>query len=164
MNRRSALRAVTLGAAATLLGSCAPIQAPSAPSAPSATPSGVGASMVAQPTAGSGSTSTDTPRRGGVLRSVVIGDINGLEPHILVTTTTETLWMVCDRLTMYDDQLVPQPQLAESWETSADATQLKLNLRKGVQFHNGREHPTPSWRSRRARCADSRPGPLAVSM
>ena len=42
-------------------------------------------------------------------------------------------------LTAYDLQLKPQPMLAESWELSPDATQVKLNLRKGVQWHNGRE-------------------------
>jgi peptide/nickel transport system substrate-binding protein len=29
--------------------------------------------------------------------------------------------------------------LAESWDLSSDARQIKLNLRKGVQFHSGRE-------------------------
>ena len=32
----------------------------------------------------------------------------------------------------------PQPMLAESWETD-DFTSIKLNLRKGVTFHTGRE-------------------------
>ena len=39
----------------------------------------------------------------------------------------------------YDDKLTPQPMLAESWDVSSDLTQIKLNLRKGVQFHTGRE-------------------------
>ncbi|OWU71177.1 hypothetical protein ATO2_02515 [Roseovarius sp. 22II1-1F6A] len=43
-----------------------------------------------------------------------------------------------DALTRYDDQLVPQPRLAESWEFSEDGTALTLNLREGVTFHNGR--------------------------
>ena len=39
----------------------------------------------------------------------------------------------------YDDDLSIVPRLAESWDQSTDNTQIKLNLRKGVQFHTGRE-------------------------
>jgi peptide/nickel transport system substrate-binding protein len=39
-----------------------------------------------------------------------------------------------DRLTEYDDKLQPQPRLAESWDISSDGKQIKLHLRKGVQF------------------------------
>src|SRR5947209_1035766 len=39
----------------------------------------------------------------------------------------------------YDNKLQPQPMLAESWDVSKDFKQIKLNLRKGVQFHSGRE-------------------------
>jgi peptide/nickel transport system substrate-binding protein len=49
------------------------------------------------------------------------------------------LGSVYEKLTAYDDSLKPQPLLAESWDFSADAKQLKFNLRKGVQFHTGRE-------------------------
>jgi peptide/nickel transport system substrate-binding protein len=34
---------------------------------------------------------------------------------------------------------VPRPMLAESWDVSSDFKQVKLNLRKGVTWHNGRE-------------------------
>ena len=44
-----------------------------------------------------------------------------------------------DRLTAYDEKLQPQPMLAESWDLSTDAKQIKFNLRKGVQYHSGRE-------------------------
>ena len=47
--------------------------------------------------------------------------------------------MAFDRLTAYDEKLQPQPMLAESWDVSTDFKQIKLNLRKGVQFHTGRE-------------------------
>jgi peptide/nickel transport system substrate-binding protein len=47
--------------------------------------------------------------------------------------------MSFDRLTAYDANLKPQPMLAESWELSSDNKRLKLNLRKGVTFHSGRE-------------------------
>jgi len=49
------------------------------------------------------------------------------------------MFAVYDSLTLYDAKLQPQPMLAESWDISSDMKQVKLNLRKGVQFHNGRE-------------------------
>jgi peptide/nickel transport system substrate-binding protein len=44
-----------------------------------------------------------------------------------------------DPLLTYDNNLQPVPHLVESWEQSSDLKQIKLNLRKGVTFHNGRE-------------------------
>jgi peptide/nickel transport system substrate-binding protein len=49
------------------------------------------------------------------------------------------LWSVFDRLTAFDLNIKPQPQLAESWDINAGYTQFTLKLRKGVQFHTGRE-------------------------
>ncbi|HEX8969898.1 MAG TPA: ABC transporter substrate-binding protein, partial [Chloroflexota bacterium] len=91
------------------------------------------AATVGQPAAGG------QPRTGGVLRSAITADLANLEPHVILPNAYESLWLVFDRLTAYDAQLTPQPMLAESWEFSSDYTQLKLNLRKNVQFHNGRE-------------------------
>ncbi len=87
-----------------------------------------------QPTASAGA----PPRAGGQLRSGQIGDIVTLDPHFL-QPSSESVWLSYDRLTAYDQNLEPQPMLAESWELSSDAKQLKLNLRHGVQFHTGRE-------------------------
>lgn len=42
-----------------------------------------------------------------------------------------------DGLTRYDEDLVPQPRLATSWEFSEDGTKLTLKLREGVEFHDG---------------------------
>jgi peptide/nickel transport system substrate-binding protein len=44
-----------------------------------------------------------------------------------------------ETLTRYGENLTPQPVLAESWDLSSDSTQIKLNLRKGVTYHDGRE-------------------------
>ena len=44
-----------------------------------------------------------------------------------------------DTLTAYDNQRKPMPMLAESWDVAPDTMRIQLNLRKGVQFHNGRE-------------------------
>jgi peptide/nickel transport system substrate-binding protein len=74
-----------------------------------------------------------------VLRSAITADLANLEPHVILPNAYESLWLVFDRLTAYDANLKPQPMLAESWDFSTDFKQLKLNLRKNVQFHNGRE-------------------------
>ena len=60
-------------------------------------------------------------------------------PHLTTTAGSETTYLVFDRLTAYDLNMKPQPMLAESWELSNDSQQIKLNLRKGVQYHTGRE-------------------------
>ncbi len=68
------------------------------------------------------------------------GDLATLDGHLTQGLTGfDTLWQVFDRLTAYDAKLQPQPMLAESWDLTPDLTQFHLNLRKGVQFHSGRE-------------------------
>ncbi|MEX2534600.1 MAG: ABC transporter substrate-binding protein [Trueperaceae bacterium] len=42
-------------------------------------------------------------------------------------------------LVRYDENLEPQPELAESWEMADDGTSIVLHLREGVKFHSGRE-------------------------
>ncbi len=79
------------------------------------------------------------PKSGGTLRLGMVGDITTLDAHNTLPNQYDTSWQVFDRLIQYDPQLQPQPQLAESWELSSDATQIKLNLRKGVTWHSGRE-------------------------
>src|SRR5436190_1719335 len=77
------------------------------------------------------------PKRGGTLNVGLIGNITGLEGHLNSNGSTQT-WQVYDRLTAYNDKFQPQPELAESWELNPSFTQIKLNLRRGVQFHSGR--------------------------
>ena len=42
-------------------------------------------------------------------------------------------------LIVYDDNFTPHGLVAESWEQSSDGRTITVNLRKGVQFHTGRE-------------------------
>ncbi|HKE92796.1 MAG TPA: ABC transporter substrate-binding protein, partial [Povalibacter sp.] len=106
---------------ATSAAGAAPAQATSVPAAPAATPKPAAA-----------------PKSGGTLRFGQIGDLVNLDPHFN-QGSSENTWLPYDRLTTYDLSFQPHPMLAESWDVNSDATQVKLNLRKGVQFHSGRE-------------------------
>ena len=119
ISRRQALGVVITTAGGALIAAC------SAP-APAASPTSVPLAGTAQ-----------QPRRGGTLRVGQVGDIARLDGQLV--TAVDTTWMPYDRLTAYDTNLQPQPMLAENWEFSSDYKQLKLNLRKGVHFHSGRE-------------------------
>jgi peptide/nickel transport system substrate-binding protein len=44
---------------------------------------------------------------------------------------------LCDKLLDIDEKLTIQPQLAQSWEWSADNKALTMKLRPGVTFHDG---------------------------
>src|SRR5262249_25629682 len=80
-----------------------------------------------------------TPKSGGTLRIGQAGDIVNFDPHFFQFATSEGVWLAYDRLIQYDLSFRPQPMLAESWDVSSDAKQIKFNLRKAVQFHSGRE-------------------------
>jgi peptide/nickel transport system substrate-binding protein len=135
LTRRGALRLLVSSAGIALVAACGPIS----PAAPASTPA------VAPPAAAAVSASSSTPapaagpqpKRGGMLRVGQVGDSARLDGQLV--TTVDATWMPFDRLTSYDANLKPQPMLAESWEFSSDFKQLKLNLRKGVHFHSGRE-------------------------
>lgn len=130
LSRRSALRLLGAGASVTVLAACTP-----SPSTPSASTT-VAVQVTPKPGASGGA---EAPKNGGTLQIGTVSDINQLEGHRLQGQNFTMLFPVFDRLTEYDDNLQPQPSLAETWEFSTDAKQLKLTLRKGVQFHTGRE-------------------------
>ncbi len=83
---------------------------------------------------GDGSPPADESRE---LRVAIPGDASSLDPirgssgndHVL-------LYPIYDTLVSYDSDLLAQPGLAESWELTTP-TELKLNLREGVTFHDG---------------------------
>jgi peptide/nickel transport system substrate-binding protein len=141
-SRRRALQLLGAGSGTLFLAACGAAATPASP-ASTAAPAGA-----AQPTSAAATTSAAqvqpaaagaTPKTGGTLRAVQAGDLASIDGHYYTTGNGLSAWIVYDTLTAYDDNLKPQPQLAESWDQSSDATQIKLNLRKGVQFHSGRE-------------------------
>jgi peptide/nickel transport system substrate-binding protein len=135
---------------ASLLASCSPAATPSAaPASQSAgqattAPAVVGTAPAAGgapvPTPAAAATpGGEAPKRGGSLRWGQVGDIVTTDAVLSSPASNETTGEVCDELIAYSDDLKPQPRLAESWDVSTDQTQVKLNLRKGVTFHSGRE-------------------------
>ena len=82
----------------------------------------------------------EAPRRGGTLRFGNIGDFTSLEGQTIgANGAVDQLYGVWDRLIFTDASQHLQPMLAESWEVSADSRQITFKLRRGVQFHTGRE-------------------------
>src|SRR5258708_6293279 len=78
-------------------------------------------------------------KKGGTLRWGQVGDLVTIDAIMWSPVANNTLGQVNEMLIDYDDDLKVMPRLAESWEQSADNKSIKLNLRKGVQFHSGRE-------------------------
>ncbi|MDA8217072.1 MAG: ABC transporter substrate-binding protein [Dehalococcoidales bacterium] len=154
VNRRLSRRQVLkgLGSASLLaitLGACAPIQSPpptqapatQAPAAkPAATqappPAGTAAAPVPAPTS---QPAAAQPKKGGTLRYGKMGDIRGKDPHPLGADQYCMVNLAWDTPIRFDENLKPQPWLAESWKLSDDNLSLSLNVRKGVKFHTGRD-------------------------
>jgi peptide/nickel transport system substrate-binding protein len=90
-----------------------------------------------------------------------LGDIARLDGHL--TTAADTTWIPFDRLTAYDDKLQPRPMLAESWDISTDSRQIKLNLRKNVQYHSGREFTSDDVKWNVLRVRDPKAGAGALT-
>ena len=145
MKRRAALRLMGQGAALVALAACGPAAPPaptvsvaaptSAPAQPAATtaPQGTPAAAAAQ------GTPAATRKTGGTLRVGVPADISSLDAHTSSSLLSITQSMAFDRLVAYDVSAKPRPMLAESWDVAPDFKQVKLNIRKGVQWHSGRE-------------------------
>jgi peptide/nickel transport system substrate-binding protein len=155
LNRRSALALLMSVTGASLLAACGPGAAPPAPPAATAPPQAPAAApttakpaattVAATPVGASGvapaATATPNPavKKGGTLRWGQVGDLNTIDAINWSPVSNNTLGQINEMLIDYDDDLSIMPRLAESWDQSTDNTQIKLNLRKGVLWHSGRE-------------------------
>lgn len=83
-----------------------------------------------------------SPRRGGRFRAGIVGGASGdsLAPdRMLGVFNTAIAWgQLRNCLVEIDADNLPQPELAKSWEASADAKRWVFELRRGVEFHNGK--------------------------
>ncbi|MEM7426520.1 MAG: ABC transporter substrate-binding protein [Pseudomonadota bacterium] len=81
-----------------------------------------------------------TPKKGGKLRvgTALHGPDDTLDP---VRLTSETDYGRArahyNSLVQLNDDIVPQPELAESFEANKDASEWTFSLRKDVKFHDG---------------------------
>ncbi|HPL28737.1 MAG TPA: ABC transporter substrate-binding protein [Anaerolineae bacterium] len=123
--RLASLLMVSLLLAATLLAGC---QRAAPPTAPPTVAPGTGAL-----------TPAGSPQRGGALTVAIAADPDGLDPHKTVAAATFQITRnIYDTLVQADDKGRIVPDLALSWEPSADGLTWTFTLREGVKFHNGR--------------------------
>ena len=146
LSRRKALGLLLSATGASLLAACAPASAPAgkpaattAPAVAGTAPPGGSSNIPTPAAAPAGTPAAAAPKRGGSLRWGQVGDIVTTDAVLSSPASNETTGEVCDELIAYSDDLKPLPRLAESWDVSTDQTKVKLNLRKGVTFHSGRE-------------------------
>lgn len=98
---------------------------------------------LAWPTTQTFAAESATPVRGGTLVYGVGREPPGLTSAITTAGPTQTVsGKIFDGLVTYDLDLKPQPQLATSWDISADGLSITLHLRAGVKWHDG--HPFTS--------------------
>ena len=83
----------------------------------------------------------DTPRKGGRLRVGCTGGstTDSLDPGLLTSNMNQFLnYEIRNSLVEIDHNFNVVPELATSWEASPDAATWTFELRKGVEFHNGK--------------------------
>jgi peptide/nickel transport system substrate-binding protein len=100
---------------------------------PAATPSGPPATSAAPAPAAA------QPKRGGRLTVGQNYDVVNFDPAGINSTQFEIFDQIFGTLTRLDENLKPQPELAESWELSSDHKRIQLKLRGGATFHSGKE-------------------------
>jgi peptide/nickel transport system substrate-binding protein len=80
---------------------------------------------------------------GGTVRALAGGpritNAMGYDPIIQAPVPLRALSILFEGLTFMQKDFTVAPSLAESWTVSPDGTVFTFKIRKGVQFHNGRE-------------------------
>lgn len=82
-----------------------------------------------------------TPKKGGVFRAGISSGStdDSFDPRLMKDSGTYfPSWTMRNNLVEIDRNGRAIPELAESWEVSSDLTTWIFNLRKDVEFHNGK--------------------------
>src|SRR5262249_55443366 len=79
-----------------------------------------------------------TPKRGGTLRFIPIGDLKVLDP-IWTTAyiTRDHGYMIWDTLFAQDANFQIKPQMVDKYTQSKDGMKWSFTLREGLRFHDG---------------------------
>jgi peptide/nickel transport system substrate-binding protein len=83
-----------------------------------------------------------TPKKGGSVRmaSNLHGPDDQLDPTLFTSTIDYTRGRATyNSLIQHANDLTPQPELAESFEPNANATEWTFKIRNGVTFHDGKK-------------------------
>ena len=91
---------------------------------------------------GSRDVRAETPKRGGRIRVGynIHGPTDTLDPLLVTDGLAYSRGRAhLNRLVQFNADLSVRPELAESYEVNADATEFTFNLRKGVTFHDGKD-------------------------
>lgn len=83
-----------------------------------------------------------TPKRGGTLRAGITGggDTDNIDPLMpLSLMDFARVNQLYEGLTYYDREAKLQNRLAEEFEPNKDATVWTIRVKKGIEFHNGKE-------------------------
>jgi peptide/nickel transport system substrate-binding protein len=123
-----------------LLSACGPAAQPTA--APATQPPTPTQSVqpTALPTTVPTAEPTKAPQCLQIALSMASGEANSLDTiNVPASEQAVILNQVYEQLMELDSDFVVHPQLAESWEPNADATEWTFHLRHGVKFHDGHE-------------------------
>jgi peptide/nickel transport system substrate-binding protein len=101
-------------------------------------PAATGGGATASGTTASAPASSSASPGGQVLRTAIPGDPVGFDPYLTADANTVAItWNLYDQLVTVDAQGNLQPDLATSWDSSADGKTLTFHLRQGVKFDDG---------------------------
>ncbi|HEY3063104.1 MAG TPA: ABC transporter substrate-binding protein [Chloroflexota bacterium] len=154
ISKRRFLRVIALGAAASVLAACGP-QAPAAPTAPAAKPTDAPAPAAptaapapttaavapTAPAAAAAPTDATKPaaaRSGGTFTYAEAGDFTNFNPWNFSAVNFGMYDQVFSRLLWKDGAGKANPDLAESWQLASDNLSIRLKLRSGLKWHDGK--------------------------
>ncbi len=93
------------------------------------------AAAIALPLVGLGSASAQDEK---VLRVIPHADLKNLDPIWTTAYISRNHgYMIYDALFAMDENMQPQPQMVDNWETSDDGLTWTFTLRDGLKFHDG---------------------------